>query len=124
MLQQARDEAHRFAITFQRTKRSARTITSELLQIPGVGPTRRRALLHKFGSLQGVREATLQDIAELPGFGEAIARAVHRALGVLEAAVGDGAIVDQAPHAVPDSTVVDATSGDDELLPDSPDRST
>jgi len=82
MLQQARDEAHRFAITFQRTKRSARTITSELLQIPGVGPTRRRALLHKFGSVQGVRDASVQDIAELPGFGDTIARAVHVALGV------------------------------------------
>ncbi len=83
MLQQARDEAHRFAITFQRSKRAARTITSELLQIPGVGPNRRRALLHRFGSVQGVRDASLQDIAEVPGFGEAIARKVHIALGVL-----------------------------------------
>lgn len=82
LLQQARDEAHRFAITFQRSKRAARTITSELLQIPGVGPTRRRALLHRFGSVQGVREASLQDLAELPGFGEAIARKVHVALGI------------------------------------------
>ncbi len=82
LLQQARDEAHRFAITFQRTKRAARTITSELLQIPGVGPTRRRALLHRFGSVQGVRDATLEDIAAVPGFGDAIARKVHLALGV------------------------------------------
>jgi excinuclease ABC subunit C len=82
MLQQARDEAHRFAITFQRTKRAARTITSELLQIPGVGPSRRRALLHRFGSVQGVRDASLADLAELPGFGMAIARKVHLALGV------------------------------------------
>jgi len=82
MLQQARDEAHRFAITFQRSKRAARTITSELLQIPGVGPNRRRALLHRFGSVQGVRDASLADLAELPGFGVAIARKVHLALGV------------------------------------------
>ncbi len=82
MLQQARDEAHRFAITFQRSKRAARTITSELLQIPGVGPNRRRALLHRFGSVQGVRDAPLADIAGLPGFGTAIARKVHLALGV------------------------------------------
>jgi excinuclease ABC subunit C len=82
LLQQARDEAHRFAITFQRQKRAARTITSELLAIPGVGPTRRRALLHCFGSVQGVREAALDEIAAIPGFGDTLARAVHAALGV------------------------------------------
>ena len=46
MLQQARDEAHRFAITFQRKRRTVRTITSELLRIPGVGESKRRLLLH------------------------------------------------------------------------------
>jgi excinuclease ABC subunit C len=81
LLQQARDEAHRFAITFQRAKRSKRTITSELLGIPGVGATRRRALLHAFGSVQGVRDADPADIAALPGFGEALARKVLAALG-------------------------------------------
>lgn len=90
MLQQARDEAHRFAITFQRTKRSARTITSELLQIPGVGPSRRRALLHRFGSVQGVRDASLEDIANVPGFGIPIARKVHIALGVLSPSATEG----------------------------------
>ena len=68
MLQQARDEAHRFAITFQRAKRSARTLTSELLRIPGVGDRKRRQLLGAFGSLQGVRDATPDAIAALPGF--------------------------------------------------------
>jgi excinuclease ABC subunit C len=68
VLQQARDEAHRFAITFQRKRRAVRTITSELLRIPGVGDRKRRMLLEKFGSLQGVREATPEAIAELPGF--------------------------------------------------------
>jgi excinuclease ABC subunit C len=68
MLQQARDEAHRFAITFQRLRRAKRTVTSELLQIKGVGPERRRQLLTAFGSLDGVRNATLEQIAELPGF--------------------------------------------------------
>src|SRR6478609_11589042 len=52
VLQQARDEAHRFAITFQRKRRSMRTITSELLRIPGVGESKRRKLLSTFGSLQ------------------------------------------------------------------------
>ncbi len=82
MLQQARDEAHRFAVTFQRAKRAARTITSELLSIPGVGPSKRRILLHAFGSLQGVKAASLDDIAALPGFGRASAARVLSALGV------------------------------------------
>lgn len=84
LLQQIRDEAHRFAITFQRSKRAARTITSELLQIPGVGPTRRRALLHRFGSVQGVRDATLEDIAAVPGFSEALARRIQESLSPMQ----------------------------------------
>jgi excinuclease ABC subunit C len=68
MLQQARDEAHRFALTFQRLRRSKRTVTSELLSIPGVGAARRRQLLQAFGSLEGVRTATPEQIAALPGF--------------------------------------------------------
>jgi excinuclease ABC subunit C len=68
MLQQARDEAHRFAITYQRLRRAKRTVTSELLSIPGVGAARRRQLLQAFGSLTGVKEATPEAIAALPGF--------------------------------------------------------
>ncbi len=68
LLQQARDEAHRFAVTFQRHRRRARTVTSALLGIPGVGEARRRELLHAFGSLQGVRDASPEAIAALPGF--------------------------------------------------------
>ncbi|MEP6834606.1 MAG: excinuclease ABC subunit UvrC, partial [Gemmatimonas sp.] len=82
MLQQARDEAHRFAITFQRKKRAARTLTSELLKIPGVGPNKRRVLLSAFGSVQGVRDATLEDVSKVPGFSLASARRIHLALGV------------------------------------------
>jgi excinuclease ABC subunit C len=80
MLQQMRDEAHRFAITFQRQRRSMRTITSELLRIPGIGDRRRRELLHAFGSLEGVRKATLEDIAALPGFSTKTAQKVMAAL--------------------------------------------
>jgi excinuclease ABC subunit C len=80
MLQQARDEAHRFAITFQRARRSARTITSELLRIPGIGDRRRRELLHAFGSLQGVKDAPLDAIAALPGFSHKTAQKVIDAL--------------------------------------------
>jgi excinuclease ABC subunit C len=68
MLQQARDEAHRFAITFQRKRRAVRTITSELLRIPGIGDSKRRQLLTAFGSIQAIREATPEQIAEVPGF--------------------------------------------------------
>jgi excinuclease ABC subunit C len=68
LLQQARDEAHRFAVTFQRLRRTKRTVTSELMRIPGVGPVKRRALLQRFGSVQGVRAARPEEIAELPGF--------------------------------------------------------
>ena len=101
LLQQARDEAHRFAITFQRTKRAARTITSELLQIPGVGPTRRRALLHRFGSVQGVRDAALEDLAAIPGFGLALARKVHAALGVPVAHTHEDAALEAPRDEIP-----------------------
>ncbi|MCC6319564.1 MAG: excinuclease ABC subunit UvrC [Gemmatimonadaceae bacterium] len=91
-LQQARDEAHRFAVTFNRARRSMRTLTSELLQIPGIGPSRRRSLLHRFGSLQGVRDASVDDIAALPGFSRLSARRVLAALGVaLDAPARDAA---------------------------------
>jgi excinuclease ABC subunit C len=80
LLQQARDEAHRFAVTFQRQQRKARTVTSELLRIPGVGEVKRRQLLHAFGSLQGVREATPEAIAELPGFSRTTAERILEAL--------------------------------------------
>jgi len=93
LLKQIRDEAHRFAITFQRARRSARTITSELLKIPGIGDARRRELLHAFGSLQGVKDATLEQIAALPGFSTKTAQKVRAALAdepqpVVASAVG------------------------------------
>jgi excinuclease ABC subunit C len=86
VLQQARDEAHRFAITFQRKRRAARTVTSELLRIPGVGESKRRQLLAAFGSLQGVREATPEAIAALPGFGQ---KTAERILEVLRGSAPD-----------------------------------
>jgi excinuclease ABC subunit C len=68
LLQRARDEAHRFAVGYSRKRQAARTVTSELLNIPGVGEKRRRQLLERFGSLAGVRTATPDEIASLPGF--------------------------------------------------------
>jgi excinuclease ABC subunit C len=81
LLQRARDEAHRFAITFNRNRRSMRTLTSELLKIPGVGPEKRRTLLQAFGSVQGVRDASEDAIAKLPGFSAKSARRILEALG-------------------------------------------
>lgn len=68
MLQQLRDEAHRFAITYNRKRRTMRTVTSELLKVPGIGPVKRRRLIQEFGSVQGVREAGAEAIAKVPGF--------------------------------------------------------
>jgi excinuclease ABC subunit C len=79
-LQRMRDEAHRFAITYNRKRRSMRTVTSELLKIKGVGPEKRRALLNAFGSVQGVREAGVDAIAKLPGFSSASAQRLLAAL--------------------------------------------
>ena len=88
-------------MTFQRQKRAARTITSELLKIPGIGPNKRRALLHVFGSVQGVREAPLEAVAAVPGFGPATARRVLEALGVAIDATPDRSDP-VAPSAAPD----------------------
>jgi excinuclease ABC subunit C len=76
LLQRARDEAHRFAVSYSRQRRSKRTLTSELLTIPGIGPARRRALLERFGSLAGVRTASPAEIATLPGFSTTLAERI------------------------------------------------
>src|SRR6202171_3509973 len=80
LLQQARDEAHRFAVTYNRKRRSMRTVTSELLRVPGIGPVRRRQLLKEFGSVQGVRDAGEEAIAKLPGFNPERARKLLESL--------------------------------------------
>ncbi len=67
LLQRIRDEAHRFAITAHRNLRSKERLVSRLDQIPGIGPGRKKALLTRFGSLEGVKKASPQQIAELPG---------------------------------------------------------
>jgi len=80
LLQQLRDEAHRFAVTYNRKRRSMRTVTSELLKIPGIGPVKRRRLLQEFGSIQGVRDATEEAIAKVPGFNAEQARKLLESL--------------------------------------------
>jgi excinuclease ABC subunit C len=81
LLQRVRDEAHRFAVSYNRKLRSRRTIRSDLGDIPGIGPQRQTTLLRRFGSLQGVREATKEEIARVPGFSEALASRVLTYLG-------------------------------------------
>ncbi|MEE2905465.1 MAG: excinuclease ABC subunit UvrC [Gemmatimonadota bacterium] len=81
LLQRIRDEAHRFALRYNRKLRSRRTIRSELGEIPGIGPHRQTVLLRRFGSLQGVKEASKEDIARVPGFSEALASRILTYLG-------------------------------------------
>ena len=85
LLQQIRDEAHRFAVTFNRKRRSMRTVTSELLSIPGIGDTRRRQLIKAFGSVQGVRDASIEQIAALPGFTSKSAEKLKASLAASDA---------------------------------------
>jgi excinuclease ABC subunit C len=75
-LQRMRDEAHRFAHGYNSKLRSKRTLTTELNEIPGIGPKRRRALLERFGSVRRLRAASIEDIAALPGFSRALAEQV------------------------------------------------
>lgn len=80
LLQRVRDEAHRFAITFHRSKRSRRMTASALDSVRGLGATRRTALVTHFGSVARLKEATVEEIIEVPGIGRATAEAVLAAL--------------------------------------------
>jgi excinuclease ABC subunit C len=80
LVQRIRDEAHRFAITYHRQLRGKKATQSVLDSIPGIGPKRKRALLRKFGSVKGVREATLDDVAATVGFTSGLAETVKRSL--------------------------------------------
>lgn len=80
LLQRVRDEAHRFAITYQRTKRAKRFKASPLDEVPGLGETRKQALIKHFGSVKKLRSATIDQICEVPGIGRKTAEAVAVAL--------------------------------------------
>ncbi|WP_326669560.1 excinuclease ABC subunit UvrC [Streptomyces canus] len=80
LLQRVRDEAHRFAITYQRTKRAHRFRSSPLDDVPGLGDTRKQALLKHFGSLKKLRSATIDQICEVPGIGRKTAETIAVAL--------------------------------------------
>jgi excinuclease ABC subunit C len=81
LLQRVRDEAHRFAITYHRQKRSKRMTASGLDGVPGLGEVRRKALLRHFGSVKRLKAASVDEIAEVPGIGRRTAEAILAALG-------------------------------------------
>ncbi len=80
LLQRVRDEAHRFAINFHRSKRSAVMLESLLDEIPLLGEVRRKALLDRFGSVSAIKKATVEEIAAIPGIGEKIALIIENSL--------------------------------------------
>lgn len=82
LLQQIRDEAHRFAINYHRQQRSKRMRASQLDGIPGLGPARRSDLVKHFGSVKKLREATVEQIADVRGFGPKLAQTVYEHLRV------------------------------------------
>ncbi|CAA0091540.1 UvrABC system protein C [Mycolicibacterium vanbaalenii] len=94
LLQRVRDEAHRFAITYHRSKRSKRMTASALDSVRGLGQHRRKALVTHFGSLARLKQASVEEITAVPGIGATTARAVLEALGV-----ADPETVSEAPAA-------------------------
>ncbi|MDX3338186.1 excinuclease ABC subunit UvrC [Streptomyces sp. ME02-6979.5a] len=80
LLQRVRDEAHRFAITYQRAKRAKRIRSSPLDDVSGLGETRKQALIKHFGSVKKLRQATIDEICEVPGIGRRTAESVAAAL--------------------------------------------
>jgi excinuclease ABC subunit C len=103
LLQRIRDEAHRFAITFHRQRRSKTMTASALDEVAGLGKTRRTALLRHFGSLKRLRTASAEEIAEVPGIGATTARAVVAALAARPSPgsavnVTTGEILDEEPQ--------------------------
>jgi excinuclease ABC subunit C len=77
LLMRLRDEAHRFAISYQRKLSRREKLHSQLEEIPGIGPQRKKALLRRFGSVKGVARASLNELSETEGLGEETARRVH-----------------------------------------------
>jgi excinuclease ABC subunit C len=80
LLQRVRDEAHRFAITSHRKQRTKTGLASRLDTIPGIGPARRKALLGKFGSIQNIQAASVEDLISIPGISESLAHSIKTQL--------------------------------------------
>ena len=73
LVQRIRDEAHRFAITFHRNLRSKDSLKSPIDNVTGIGPKRKRMLMRRFGTLKGIKEAAVDDIASVPGMTRSLA---------------------------------------------------
>ncbi|MGW5232355.1 excinuclease ABC subunit UvrC [Streptomyces nodosus] len=117
LLQRVRDEAHRFAITYQRTKRAKRLRSSPLDDVPGLGETRKQALIKHFGSVKKLRSATIDQIQEIPGIGRKTAETIAVALArtapaapAVNTATGE-IIEEEEPGATPDSPGEPVTAG-------------
>jgi excinuclease ABC subunit C len=80
LVQRIRDEAHRFAITFHRQKRGKQAVASELEAVRGIGPARRKALLKHFGSLEAIRQASIEELAAVPEMNLAAAQSLRESL--------------------------------------------
>ncbi|MFI9758564.1 excinuclease ABC subunit UvrC [Streptomyces sp. NPDC051963] len=109
LLQRVRDEAHRFAITYQRSKRAKRFRASPLDDVPGLGETRKQALIKHFGSVKKLRSATIDQICEVPGIGrktaETIAVAFAQAAPAAPAVnTATGEIMDDMEDGAPETT--------------------
>jgi excinuclease ABC subunit C len=100
LLQRVRDEAHRFAITYHRQKRSTGMLVSLLDDVPGLGESRRKALMKQFGSLKRLRAATLEELMTVPGIGRRTAEAVQAAIAEpVEPQAGEGTPADESATA-------------------------
>lgn len=109
LLQRIRDEAHRFAITYQRTKRAKRFRSSPLDDVPGLGETRKQALIKHFGSVKKLRSATIEQIQEVPGIGRKTAETIAVALAQAAPAApavntATGEIMDDREDEAPETT--------------------
>ncbi|SDC27892.1 excinuclease ABC subunit UvrC [Streptomyces prasinopilosus] len=116
LLQRVRDEAHRFALAYQRVKRSKRFRSGPLDDVPGLGETRKQALIKHFGSVRKLRAATVDQICEAPGIGRKTAEAITAALA---GAVPAGPAVNTATGEIMDD-MVDMEGGDDVEEPGTP----
>jgi excinuclease ABC subunit C len=110
LLARLRDEAHRFAVTFHRRLRRTRNLTSVLEEIPGIGAGRRRALLRAFGSLRRVKEASLDELRAVEGFGPKQAQAIRDFFHGAGAADAEAALAPEPPGVAAADTTADATA--------------
>ncbi|MDF3302002.1 excinuclease ABC subunit UvrC [Streptomyces tropicalis] len=109
LLQRVRDEAHRFAITYQRTKRAKRLRSGPLDDVPGLGETRKQAVIKHFGSVKRLRSATIDQICEVPGIGRKTAETIAAALALAAPAApavntATGEIMEDVDDAAPGTT--------------------